>query len=232
LSIIILLSADTTNALTLDEVVDRVQEGYERTGNFQADFIQTSFLKTIKKKQVSKGRVFIKKPGMMRWEYKEPEAQFIISDGKVMWFYVPADKQVMISNAGSAADSHALNIFLSGSGRLRDIFKIEFGDENPPIPPFEPPPPSPPLKGGEKGEVKGGGLEQYLLRLIPKKSQPNMTKLVIGVNKEDFKIETSIVYDIYGNQTIVNFSNIEMNKGLPEDLFHFEAPKGVRVVTQ
>ncbi|MBI3600331.1 MAG: outer membrane lipoprotein chaperone LolA [Nitrospinae bacterium] len=214
LSIIILLSADTSNALTLDEVVDRVQEGYERTGNFQADFIQTSFLKTIKKKQVSKGRVFIKKPGMMRWEYKEPEEQFIISDGKVIWFYVSADKQVMISNAGNAADSHALNIFLSGSGRLRDTFKIEFEDD--------------PKGHSERSEESQS---QYLLRLIPKKSQPNMTKLVIGVNKEDFKIETSIVYDIYGNQTIVNFSNIEMNKGLPEDLFHFDVPKGVRIIT-
>lgn len=205
---IIFLYADVSHALTLDEVIDGVQEGYERTGNFQADFVQTSFLKTIKKKQISKGRVFIKKPGMMRWEYEEPEKQIIVSDGKVIWLYVPADKQVMMSNAGNAGDSHALNIFLSGSGRLRDTFKIEFEPET------------------------ADSHDQYLLRLIPKKSQPGMTRLVIGVNKEDFKIETSIVHDIYGNQTTVNFSNIDINKGLSEDLFHFDVPKGVRIITQ
>ncbi len=218
--IIMLLSINTSHAVTLDEAVDRVQDRYEKIGNFQADFSQTSFLKTIKKKQISKGRVFIKKPGMMRWEYKEPEEQLIVSDGKIIWFYVPADKQVMMSSAGSAADSHVLNIFLSGSGKLRDTFKIEFEDD--------------PKGHSERSEESKllAQQEQYLLRLIPKKSQPNMAKLLIGVSKDDFKIETSIVYDIYGNQTIVNFSNIEMNKGIEEDLFRFEVPKGVRIVTQ
>ncbi|MBI3582551.1 MAG: outer membrane lipoprotein chaperone LolA [Nitrospinae bacterium] len=206
--IIILLFADTSHSLTLDEVINRVQERYEKTRNFQADFTQTSILKTVKQKQISKGKVFIRKPGMMRWEYKEPEAQFIISDSKTIWFYVPSDKQVMISNVASDSDSHSPNTFLAGSGKLRDTFNIEFENE------------------GEMSQ------SQYLLRLIPKKSQPNMTKLVIGVNSENFRIEMSSIYDIYGNQTIVSFSNIEINKELSEGIFHFEVPQGVRVVTQ
>ena len=206
--IIILLFADTSHSLTLDEVIDRVQERYEKTKNFQADFTQTSILKTVKQKQISKGKVFIRKPGMMRWEYKTPEEQFIISDGKTIWFYVPIDKQVMMNNISSNLDSNSPNTFLAGSGKLRDTFNIEFEPE---------------------GTVPS---PQYLLKLIPKKSQPNMAKLIIGVNKEDFKIEMSRVYDIYGNQTIVSFSNIEINKELSEGIFHFEVPQGVRVVTQ
>ncbi len=208
LSIIVLLSSNISYSLTLNEIVDRVQERYEKTKNFQADFTQTSILKTVKQKQISKGKVFIRKPGMMRWEYKEPEEQFIISDSKTIWFYVPSDKQVMISNVVSDSDSHSPNTFLAGSGKLRNIFNIEF--EN----------------GGEISQ------SQYLLRLIPKKSQPNMAKLIIGVNREDFKIEMSIMYDIYGNQTTVNFLNIETNKEIPEGAFSFEVPQGVRVVTQ
>jgi len=207
-SIIVLLSANISYSLTLNEIVDRVQERYEKTKNFQADFTQTSILKTVKQKQLSKGKAFIRKPGMMRWEYKEPEEQFIISDSKTIWFYVPADKQVMISNVASDSDSHSPNTFLAGSGKLRDTFNIEFENE---------------------GKISQS---QYLLRLIPKKSQPNMAKLIIGVNSEDFKIEMSSIYDIYGNQTIVSFSNIEINKELSEGIFHFEVPQGVRVVTQ
>lgn len=207
-SIIVLLSANISYSLTLNEIVDRVQGRYEKTKNFQADFTQTSILKTVKQKQISKGKVFIRKPGMMRWEYKEPEEQFIISDGKVIWLYVPADKQVMISNVAGDSDSHSPNTFLAGSGKLRDTFNIEF-----------------------ENEVKTSQ-SQYLLRLIPKKSQPNMAKLIIGVNSEDFRIEMSNIYDIYGNQTIVSFLNIEINKELPDGIFHFEVPQGIRVVTQ
>ncbi|OGV95925.1 MAG: outer membrane lipoprotein carrier protein LolA [Nitrospinae bacterium RIFCSPLOWO2_02_FULL_39_110] len=205
---IIILFASASYPFTLDEIVERMQNKYEETKNFKADFTQTSVLKSIKQKRVSRGQVFIKKPGMMRWEYGEPDTQLIVSDGKVIWFYVPADKQVMMSKVNDTSDSYTLNVFLSGIGKLRDTFKIESESE-------ETVPQS-----------------QYLLRLTPKKSHPNLTRLVIGINKEDFKVETSSTYDIYGNQTTVSFSNIEMNKEMSEDIFHFEIPNGVRVITQ
>lgn len=205
---IMILFASVSYPFTLDEIIERMQNKYEETKNFKADFTQTSILKSIKQKQVSRGQVFIKKPGMMRWEYGEPDAQLIVSDGKVIWFYVPADKQVMMSKVNGASDSYTLNVFLSGIGKLRDAFKIEFESEEM-IP-----------------------QSQYLLRLTPKKSHPNLRRLVIGINKEDFKVETSSIYDIYGNQTTVSFSNIEMNKEMSEDIFHFEIPNGVRVITQ
>jgi outer membrane lipoprotein carrier protein len=206
--IIILLFADASYSLTLDEVIDKVQDRYEKTKNFQSDFTQTAVLKTVRQKQISKGRVFIKKPGMMRWEYKEPEEQLIVSDSKTIYLYAPRDKQVMMNSVSGDSDSHSPNTFLAGSGKLRDTFNIEF----------------------ESGMANSDS--QYLLKLIPKKPQPSMAKLIIGVNKDDFKIEMSIMYDIYGNQTIVNFLNIETNKEIPEDIFHFEIPQGVRVVTQ
>lgn len=207
-SIIVLLSANVSYSLTLNEIVDRVQERYEKTKNFQADFTQTSILKSVKQKQVSKGKVFIKKPGMMRWEYKEPEEQLIISDGKVVWLYAPIDKQVMMNSISGDAGFQSPNLFLSGSGNLRDTFNIELEDEGTALQP------------------------QYLLKLTPKKLQPNMTRLVIGVNAIDFNIESSTIYDIYGNQTMVSFLNMEINKDMPDDKFHFEVPQGVRVITQ
>ena len=212
--IIILLFADTSHSLTLDDVVDKVQERYEKTKNFQADFTQTSILKTVKHRQVSKGRVFIRKPGMMRWEYREPEGQLIVSDGKVIWFYIPADKQVMMSSAGSDKDSHAHTIFLSGSGKLRDTFQIDYEPD-------------------VAIDKDSDGKKRYIyLKLIPNKPQPNLTRLILGINKEDFKIEMSSVFDIYGNQTMVSFSNIEIKKDISENLFHFEIPDGIRVITQ
>ena len=42
-------------------------------------------------------------PGRMRWEYKEPEQKLFVSDGKTFYFYVPADRQVIVQRAGRAA---------------------------------------------------------------------------------------------------------------------------------
>ena len=46
---------------------------------------------------VERGVVSIKRPGRMRWEYKDPEAKLFISDGRTFYFYVPADRQVGVS---------------------------------------------------------------------------------------------------------------------------------------
>ena len=44
-----------------------------------------------------RGIVQIKPPGRMRWEYKDPEDKLFVSDGQALLFYVPADKQVIVS---------------------------------------------------------------------------------------------------------------------------------------
>ena len=43
--------------------------------------------------------VWLKKPGKMRWEYKSPSPQQIVSDGASLWVYTPELNQV---NKGSA----------------------------------------------------------------------------------------------------------------------------------
>ena len=40
----------------------------------------------------------MKKPGLMRWIYTNPEPQEFVSDGLKMYSYIPEDRQVVVSN--------------------------------------------------------------------------------------------------------------------------------------
>ncbi|MBI1987523.1 MAG: outer membrane lipoprotein chaperone LolA [Nitrospinae bacterium] len=216
LSLIVMLSClpwlGWAEALSLEEIVDRVQKKYEGTQGFTADFEQTTRLAAFKKEQVSSGKVFMKKPGRMRWEYQSPEKQLIVSDGDTLWIYNASLHQVIENKLSKAYDSKTPGLFLTGMGKLTEDFQVRFS------------PDLPQALGG--GTPSGAG--PYTLELSPKdpQLQQNLSRLVITVNPKDYLVEKSVAYDPLGNVTALHFSNIRVNVGLPLSLFKFQVPKG------
>ena len=56
------------SALTLDEILERVEKRYGAQG-FSAQFLQVSNLKAMQISETASGKLFVKKPGKMRWEW-------------------------------------------------------------------------------------------------------------------------------------------------------------------
>ena len=190
-------------ALSLEEVVARVQQRYEKTQAFTADFQQTSLLRSLNKEQKSTGKVYIRKPGKMRWEYETPEQQLIVSDGKTVWIYTPSLGQVIENPLSTAYDSKTPALFLAGLGNIEEDFVIRF---------------SPRYSDASEGD--------YILELRPKDSQLYLSKLEITVNRKDFIMEQSIAHDPMGNVITLQFSNIQTNVDLSVSTFQFQVPEG------
>jgi outer membrane lipoprotein carrier protein len=86
------------SGLTLEQILDRMEKHY--TGNsFRAEFVQESTVKAMEITDFATGKIFVRYPGKMRWEYAKPEKQVIITDGLKLWIYRPADNQVMTGSA-------------------------------------------------------------------------------------------------------------------------------------
>jgi len=198
-------------AQDLETIVDNVQQHYEQTNDIQANFTQLSLIKSLGQTKESGGLVFFQKPGKMRWEYTEPSQQLLVSDGKTLWLYVPDDEQVIVQEAEEAYGSKTPITFLSGMGKLQNDFYMKL------LPP----------QTDQDVLVDGHRLE-----LLPKQPQPDVAKLILTVDKENFQIIHTAVYDPYGNITDVYLQDIEVNFGLPEELFTFEIPDGVDVIQQ
>ena len=92
--------------------MDRVEARYDVKGIY-AKFHQTSTLKALDVTDSAEGRIFIKQPGRIRWEYDSPEKQSLITNGDMLWIYRPEDNQVMIGKAATFFGESMGGVFLS-----------------------------------------------------------------------------------------------------------------------
>src|SRR6185436_4361145 len=107
----------------LDGVIRDIEASYGKLTDLRAEFAQEAFNKSLNQTIPARGVVYVKKGGKLRWEYSEPTAQEIVSDGKTLWVYTPALQQVNYGPAPEALAGPA-GSFLAGLGKLREHFDV------------------------------------------------------------------------------------------------------------
>ena len=93
LMLIILLLPAIASAAELKDVVDNLQQRYEKVKDYQADFSQEAVLKLGQTTEKAFGKIYIKKPDMMRWDYDKPRRQQIIINKSEIIIYVRDERQ-------------------------------------------------------------------------------------------------------------------------------------------
>lgn len=193
------------------DVVKQLQMRYEKTTDLQADFSQKTKIEGFERPVTSSGKVYIKKPGRLRWDYLDPATEQIYVNQDDVKVYVPEHKQVLVGKLTHMAASKAPLELLQGAAKLDESFEIE------------------PTKGRERGAT---GLP--LLTLIPKgkehESTQNLQKIVVEVFPKTYYIRTVSLYEISGNVAIFEFSNLKPNLGLGNDVFDFKTPPDAEVM--
>lgn len=178
----------------------RLDQRHRTLTDLTAQFTQTYRSGMLGRELVERGVVSIKRPGRMRWEYRDPEKKIFVSDGKTFYFYVPADKQVIVRDQAGARGLPTL--LLSGQGEIVAQFEAAL-EQGPP------------------------GLQR--LRLTPRTPDPEIESVRLDVDLRE-RIVAIEVLDVQGNRSRFRFENIRENVGLAERLFRFEIPRGVEVV--
>ena len=107
------------------EVMKHLQARYEKTKDLQADFTQKTTIEGFERPMTSSGKVYIKKPGRLRWNYLEPSAEDIYVQGDDVKVYVPEHKQVLIGKLTHMAASRAPLELLQGAAKLDASFDAE-----------------------------------------------------------------------------------------------------------
>lgn len=209
IAILTLFCSTAMAGMNAGGVAKKVQALYDKTTSLKAGFVQTAKMKTLDISEQDQGLVFMKKDGKIRWEYRKPKEQLIVSDGKTLWFYMPSDRQVIIGTFDKSFKFKPTQTFLTGMGRILADFTVRFGT----------------------GKDLPGAKNDYILELLPKKkSEGAPAKLFLAVNRKSYLITKSVVIDTFGNHTEIDFSNIKLNTPLPDSLFTFVPPKDVEII--
>ena len=69
----------------------------------------------------------------------------------------------------------------------------------------------------------------YLLKLIPQKNSLELSSIYLFISKENFNLVRVITYNAYEDATRVDFSDIEFDPGMDEELFTFAVPEGTDI---
>jgi len=193
------------------DVVKQIQARYEKTKDLQAEFVQTTRIEGFERPVISFGRVYIKKPGRLRWDYLNPATEQIYVMQDDVKVYVPEHKQVLVGKLTQMAASTAPLELLQEAGKLDESFKIQ------------------PATGKERGT---GGIR--LVTLIPKdkehKSTSNIQQIVVEVFPKTYFLRTVSLHEISGNVATFEFSALKSNQELGNEVFDFKVPSDVEIV--
>ena len=191
----------------LEQLIGALQAKYDKLSTLAADFTQVYHApgERVRREQ---GRLQLKKPGRMRWDYTSPESKLFVCDGKWLYEYVATEKQATRSAVRDSDDLRAPFAFLLGRGKLRrDFQSIEFAAEAP-------------TKAGNR-----------VLRLVPKRGQ-SFRELLIEVEPNSLQLARLVLLDRNNARSDFLFSNVRENVPVSDARFTFTAPAGVKVVEQ
>lgn len=181
-----------------------LQQKYDRVKDFTADFTHTYEGGVLKKKSVERGTVQIKKPGRMRWEYTSPEKKTFVSDGHKIYSYIPADKQVIVSDVPSDDAATTAVLFLTGKGNLVRDFDVAYAE--------------------------APTADTVALRLDPRLKQRDYDWLVVVVDRASLQLRALSAADQQGGRSTFDFTNLHENTGVNDNVFAFKIPRGTDVI--
>lgn len=189
-----------------DEVVKGVQDFYKKTQQLTAKFRQSNFNKTFGMPTVNDGKVYLKKPGKMRWDYfskrdKNKITRSQMSDGKMIWAVDVNGKWYYKQDLARSTLPVAVT-FLTGKGDLTREFNARL------------------LTGS-----KHGAATDKVLELTPKKPSAQFKTLVLVVDPASFRVKKSIVTTATGDTNEFSFFEPDTSKMVADTWFVFN-PKG------
>jgi outer membrane lipoprotein carrier protein len=188
-----------------EAIARALQARYQGIRDFSADFVQTYRGGVLKTQTQERGTVAVKKPGRMRWVYTSPERKELVSDGRKIYWYVPADKQVLVNDMPADNQASTPALFLSGKGDIVRDFTASYAE------------------GAPAGTVA--------LKLVPRRAEPEYEHLVVTLDPVSLQIRSLTTKDRQGGESTVTLTNMKENRGLSDKDFVFRIPRGVDVVT-
>jgi outer membrane lipoprotein carrier protein len=201
-----LYAATKDTNLSVDQILEQVENKYANS-KFAADFIQKSTIKAMNISDMATGRVYIKYPGRMRWEYEKPDRQIIITDGDKLWVYRPDDNQVMTGKAPTFFRDGKGASFLSDIRLIRQKFDIVL----------------------KQGPPEESDLFHHLI-LKPREKTLDISEIRLMVSRQTFSVLQVMTLNFYGDETRIDLINFEFGVDMDDSLFSFTIPKGVDVL--
>ncbi|HZR65923.1 MAG TPA: outer membrane lipoprotein chaperone LolA [Terriglobales bacterium] len=189
----------------VNSVARLVDERYNRLQTLEADF--TEIYQGSGTERIESGKLWLKKPGKMRWEYRSPEEKLFVADGRNGWLYLPAQQQARKSSMKTLDDIRSPLALLLGKTRLeKELTGLAFA---PDVKPWRP--------------------DDVILRGAPRGLEDRIRQILLEVSVEH-RIVRILIQGADDSITEYRFSDQKENVPVANAQFRFVPPSGTEVI--
>ncbi|TAN10174.1 MAG: outer membrane lipoprotein chaperone LolA [Burkholderiaceae bacterium] len=189
--------------------LDSLAAFIQNAKNGRADFTQTvtspPAADGASRVRKSSGQFDFQRPGQFRFDYRKPFEQIIVADGKTLWYYDVELNQITERQQTQALAQTPAALIASASNlkALEAEFTLAAVPDR-------------------------DGLQW--VKATPKTPGGQLKEVEIGFNGD--KLAALEILDAFGQRSVLRFSRVEVNVGLPAGIFQFKVPAGVDVLRQ
>ena len=188
-------------------VVTGLQAWLDGTSTLDLRFRQSLVSRALGTTGSETGRLYLERPGKLRWDYLDPEKKVALLLGDRTALYLEDERQ--LTRGRLSADQGLFPRLLAGKERIDDLFEATLA-----------------------ATPSAGGHGSYRLTLTAKGDPGAKAEVTLTLRPSSFSIEGAELFDDTGNRTTYEFSDVRRNRRLPEGLFAFEPPPGTEVVDE
>ncbi len=168
----------------------------------KADFEQSVLNEELTQAIRSQGTFYLQRPNKFRWDYKEPESQQIVADGRQVWLYDPELEQVSVQHQQSALRGTPALLLISGDPVENSFEVIDIGRRK----------------------------NMDWVELIPRDEESQYIRILLAF--VDDKLLRMEMADKLGQVTRFQFHDIQDNPTFKSTFFQFVPPENTDIYNQ
>lgn len=182
--------------------LDSLRYFFNEIKTFEAAFAQQVFDESLQSLDDGRGKVWIKRPGLFRWDYDPPDAQEIVGDGERVWVYDIELEQVTVRDQQAALGRTPALLLAGGDEMAKNYTIIDIGTQG----------------------------RYDWVNLIPLDEESSFTEVRIGF--EDNRLRLMELLDSLGQRTRMSFGDLKENQPIADRVFDFLPPDGVDIIDE
>jgi outer membrane lipoprotein-sorting protein len=156
------------------------------------------------KTDLATGTFIFKSPFYLKVIQDLPREEIIITDGQIIWWYIPDNKVVYRYSADKLGkELQLLSDIFKGLNKATENFDIHYEEST------------------DKGE--------YHLNLVPKEPWEEIDHISLSVDRDVFNITVVEIHNLLGNITRFRLGSLSVRKNFEKGFFEFIVPEGVQV---
>ena len=197
----------------LSKILEGVRNRYGSLPGFVVPYTREIISKSMVmlgepvKTDLATGQLHFKPPHFLRVQQKTPKPEIVITDGLLLWWYLPHKRQVYKYPSSKLGQELRLlsNIF-QGLREVSESFEVIL--------------------------MEPDNTDEHHIKLIPNPPWPQVDHINPSVLKGDYRIRIVEIHNYLGGITRFILEDLTIKERLEKNFFKFVAPEGITVIEE